>query len=162
MLGYVISLPCLSTVDPSERFWSQVDIGEPDACWIWKGKQDQGYGRFYMGSKRVYAHRAAWHLTYGPIPRGLNVLHKCDEPACVNPKHLRLGTQRQNMKDMVEKGRSLAGERNPGAKLKEDQVKEILRIHGEGKLNMKEISRLVGISYNVVRRIIKREDWKHV
>jgi hypothetical protein len=145
-----------------EKFWNQVDVGKNGACWIWKGKKEQGYGKIYFKGKRRFAHRVAWELTNGSIPEGLLVLHSCDEPACVNPAHLWLGTQADNMKDMREKGRDVHGEQSPHSRLTEEQVKEILRIHGEGKLNMKEISKLVDVHYNTVRRIINREDWKHV
>lgn len=149
-------------MEPSERFWSQVDIRGNEDCWYWKGLKNQGYSRFYYQGRNRYAHRVAWQLTNGPIPEGLQVLHSCDTPECVNPGHLHLGTHAENMKEMKEKGRSTQGERSPNSKLTDAQVKEILRIHGEGKLNMKEISRLVGVSYNVVRRIVSRKDWKHV
>lgn len=146
-----------------ERFWNQVDVGDEDTCWIWQGKKEEGYGRLYFKGKKRYVHRVAWELANEqPVPDGLFVLHKCDEPACVNPGHLWLGTQADNMKDMREKGRDVKGELSPTSKLTEAQVKEILQIHGEGKLNMKEISRLVGVHYNTVRRIISREKWKHV
>jgi hypothetical protein len=104
-------------VKPEERFWSQVDIGKNGACWLWKGRKHQGYGRIYFKGKQRYVHRIAWELANGiPVPDGLFVLHSCDEPSCVNPSHLRLGNQAQNMKEMKERGRSTFGERNAAAK----------------------------------------------
>ena len=150
-------------MNSEERFWNQVKVGDPDECWLWGGKMDQGYGRLYRKGKRIYAHRYAWTLANKrEIPAGLFVLHSCDHPSCVNPAHLRLGTQADNMKQMRERGRSTFGERNASAKLTEEQVKEIRRIEKEGKLSQKEIAKLVGVSYGQVRKVISGERWKHV
>jgi hypothetical protein len=89
----------------NERFWSQVDIQSPNICWVWVGKKAPGkynYGRF--GNKHS-ASRFSWELANGAIPDGMFVLHKCDNPPCVNPNHLFLGTQQDNMDDMKNKGR---------------------------------------------------------
>ncbi len=89
----------------AERFWSKVVRGE--GCWIWAASvDDHGYGRFGIGRLRIEpAHRVAWMVANGPIPDGLSVLHRCDNPPCVRPDHLFLGTQRDNMRDMIAKGR---------------------------------------------------------
>lgn len=87
-----------------ERFWSKVN--KTDTCWIWTANA-QRYGYFTLSSieRSELAHRVAWLLTYGPVPDGLNVLHKCDNTLCVNPDHLYLGTQHQNIKDCISRGR---------------------------------------------------------
>lgn len=95
-------------------FWSRVK--RTKSCWLWQGKKIRGYGA--LGSRRnneIYAHRISWTLTYGSIPVGLNVLHRCDVHACVNPAHLWLGTQQDNIADMDQKGRraSFRGALNP-------------------------------------------------
>lgn len=98
--------------DPVERFWEHVDRRGPDECWPWLGKGNgDGYGRIGIGSRAdksgrdIAAHRFAWELEYGPIPAGMNVCHRCDNPPCTNPWHLFLGTQTDNLADMVSKGR---------------------------------------------------------
>jgi hypothetical protein len=89
-----------------ERFWSKVNIPSLYACWEWTAsKQRRGYGRFKLNSKPEKAHRIAWSLVNGKIPEGMCILHKCDNPPCVNPLHLFLGTHADNMKDMRQKNR---------------------------------------------------------
>jgi hypothetical protein len=90
-----------------DRFWSRVAEGEPDECWEWIGARGpQGYGMFQVKIRMARrAHRISYELAHGPIPEGMQVLHRCDNPPCVNPAHLRLGTARDNTYDMLAKGR---------------------------------------------------------
>jgi hypothetical protein len=89
------------------RFWSRVAVRQPSDCWEWTGcRTALGYGRFGIGKRVVKAHRRAWELVNGAIPDGLWVLHKCDNPPCVNPSHLWLGTDAENQHDMSAKGRN--------------------------------------------------------
>jgi len=99
-------------------------IPEPNSgCWLWLASVDKdGYGQFLYGKR---AHRYSYEYYNGVIPAGVCVLHKCDNPSCVNPEHLFLGTNRDNINDMVNKGRSLSGIKNPAAKLTEDDVSNI-------------------------------------
>lgn len=94
------------------RFWDKVCFGQPDACWEWAGarKGSQGYGEFGVNRMPATAHRVAWELTHGPIPDGLFVLHRCDNPPCCNPAHLFLGTHQDNMADRDAKGRVAHGD----------------------------------------------------
>lgn len=98
----------------AERFWRRVDKSGP--CWIWTGAQGHhGYGRIGIGGHdgpTVLAHRVAWELSNGPVPEGLCVLHRCDNPPCVNPDHLFVGTQADNIRDCKEKGRMRNGRGN--------------------------------------------------
>jgi hypothetical protein len=87
-----------------DRFWSKVK--KSDGCWEWIGAKDGcGYGKLGLGGKLIGAHRMAWILSFGPIPEGLSVCHRCDNPGCVNPGHLFVASHRGNMLDMVAKHR---------------------------------------------------------
>jgi len=94
-----------------DRFWNKVDrTSNPNCCWEWTAnKLKQRYGRFSIGKKHILAHRFSYELHYGKIPDGLDVLHTCDNPPCVNPNHLYLGTQQDNANDMVAKNRQAKG-----------------------------------------------------
>jgi hypothetical protein len=88
-----------------ERLWSRVD--KTGDCWVWLGSgTTDRYGQIRVGSKMVYVHRLAYELTYGVIPAGMSVLHRCDNPSCCRPEHLFLGTQQDNIRDMENKGRA--------------------------------------------------------
>lgn len=95
------------------RFWRFVEKRGENECWFWKGAtQHSGHGQFSVDWKMVPAHRVAYELLIGPIPEGMFVLHSCDVPGCVNPKHLRIGTQRDNIKDASAKHRLATGTRH--------------------------------------------------
>lgn len=141
------------------KFWTKVN--KTETCWLWTKAvcKSRGYGRITIDKISKSAHRVSWELTYGPIPHGMSVLHKCDNRICVNPDHLFLGTQKDNMIDMVSKGRSSRGSKNAFAKLTEDKVLNIL----QDKTSLPEI---LAAKYNVSRRLIalikQRKAWKHV
>lgn len=104
-----------------ERFWSRVDRQGPGECWPWLASRfKDGYGQFRLGS-HSRAHRISWTLTFGDIPPGLCVLHRCDNPACCNPAHLFLGTNLDNVADMIAKGRNATGDRN-GSRLHPERL----------------------------------------
>lgn len=93
-------------MNPVERFWSRVDVRGPDECWLWTSGTWKGYGKVYRDGKRIPAHKFSYELENGEVPDGLHVLHHCDNPSCVNPSHLFAGTHKDNMHDMIAKGRS--------------------------------------------------------
>lgn len=95
-----------------DRFWAKVDRG--DGCWRWTaGCDSSGYGSLKTGQTKVSAHRLSWQLHHGPVPPGQNVLHRCDNPRCVRPSHLFLGTQADNIADMLAKGRGCFDRMSP-------------------------------------------------
>ena len=139
-----------------DRFYSYVVFG-PD-CWEWRGPTSEGYGRLRVGDKRVRAHRFAYEREYGSIPPGLVVRHRCDNPLCVNPNHLEVGTHAENVRDMDERNRRSVGVQRPGSKLREDEVAEIRA----SSLTHRDLGRQFGVSHCVIGRIKRGEDWKHV
>jgi hypothetical protein len=144
--------------DVNTRFWNKVNILSPDECWEWKAsKFIHGYGNFYYFRKHVHAHRVSWMLTHGNIEKGLYVLHKCDNRACVNPNHLFLGTHQDNMDDMVTKGRHKPTYTGNGLypSLSFDHVKEIRQLYNTGKYRLREIAEMFNTSESHVWRIAK-------
>lgn len=146
----------------SERFWSKVKLGE--GCWEWQAQVGKhGYGCFdHRVASR--AHRASWMISVGPIPRGLQVLHKCDNKICVRPSHLFLGTQKDNVVDCSTKGRISRGELRPQHKLTEEVVREIRRLYvpGYGGFGYRKLAKLFGIQPCYVGKIVNRTAWRHV
>ena len=113
-----------------ERFWPKVDVRGADECWLWRANVTAGYGQIRRSSTvSIQAHRASYEIAHGPIPDGLCVLHSCDNPLCVNPGHLSLGTLADNNADCRKKGRHncgrAAGEQHSRAKLTLEDVTEI-------------------------------------
>lgn len=144
------------------RFWSHVD--KAGDCWPWtKSLRKSGYGQCWDGRRVRAAHRVAWELTFGPIPAGAHVCHRCDNPLCCKPAHLFLGTGADNMADMVAKGRSLRGERHPGAKLTEEDVLEIRRLYAPPRRHgiVREIARRFGVTPSAVAAIGSGRCWQH-
>jgi predicted DNA-binding protein (UPF0251 family) len=145
-----------------QRFWSKVKVGGPDECWDWqRSKNPDGYGMFLLRRRCVRAHRAAYELHYGVIPNGMVVCHRCDRPACCNPAHLFLGTQVENIADMVRKGRQQRGERSGRAKLTAADVDAIRASFAAGE-TQQAIAKRYGVGGQHVSRIVHRETWFHV
>jgi len=139
-------------------FWNFVAIYD-DGCWLWTGDMlTSGYGRYRVGEYDCRSHRMAWEIMRGPIPDGLHVLHKCDVRNCVNPGHLFLGTNDDNIRDAIKKGRNARGEINGHAKLTEEQVRQIRA----DNRSLKNIGASYGIAFTTVAHIKKNRTWRHV
>ena len=159
----------MATTKTRERFWDQVQRGAPGECWLWTGKKIRGGYGDHVASvdgrwKHTIAHRFAWAEANGPIPVGLLVLHRCDVPACVNPAHLFLGTQQDNMNDQAAKGRRppAEGERNKHARLTEEQVREIRRLVNEEGAKRTDVGARFGVDRSWVSLIASGRAWSHV
>ena len=139
-----------------ERFWEKVDTSGD--CWVWTGaKHVFGYGKFSLrtGESPYDAHRASWILANGPVPEGMSVLHRCDNPACVRPDHLELGTHRQNMSDMSLRNRT--GMR----KLTEESVIQIRELARQG-MTHQAIADQFGVTDGLIWHVVHRKVWRHV
>jgi len=156
-----------------ERFWGKVDVGNKDECWEWLfSKNSKGYGEFWypQRGKHTHAHQASWAIHYGEIPKGMCVCHHCDNPSCVNPDHLFLGTIADNNKDRDQKGRSkyrfLYGKDHPQHgtnskfnKLAEEDVREIRKLCASGNHTLREIGNMFGVCHGVISNIKQKRKW---
>lgn len=171
------------------RFWRKVNKDGPipkhcpelGPCWIWTGKTNQyGYGIAWTGFTEVRAHRAGFEYQVGPIPDGLMVLHKCDNPACVRGTHLFSGTKKDNAQDALKKGRlgaqirtikrlwagrfrvTMTGENAPQSKLKEAQVLEIRKLYKKGVYGTYRLAKRFGVCQQTVHEIVTNQIWRHL
>lgn len=163
------------------RFWSHVDRNGPvpehvarlGPCWVWQGVPIKrgGYGQFGIknasgkwGMRR--AHRVAWEITNGPLTEEQHALHMCDRPLCVNPAHLRIGNQSENMADMRAKKREapmpiLSGRRHPKAVLTDEMVSDARRRYSNGE-TVKEMAEEYGVGRTVLGSAVHGRSWRHV
>lgn len=146
-----------------QRFWVKVRKG--DGCWEWQSATNgKGYGRFQLTStSTVMAHRYSYELAHGPIPDGMMVCHECDNPCCVKPAHLFLGTARDNAQDRAKKGRSASfhGDRSPRARLSGDDVLLIVELAGAGWSGA-DLATRFQTSQSTVSLILKGRRWSSV
>jgi len=135
------------------NFWSNVKVGSPDECWEWlRGKDGRGYGCLTVGGQRTTAHRHAYELTHGPITNGLHVCHTCDNPPCVNPAHLWLGTPADNIRDAAQKGRM-------ANKLTDKDVRAIRAAYRPG--NGRALAKQYGVTGAMISVIVNDKTWLH-
>ena len=169
-----------------EQFWDRVTVAGPDDCWLWTGSIDRKmYGRFWIPRRHFIAHRVSWAIANGGEWPELNVCHTCDNPPCVNPAHLFLGTTKDNVHDMIRKGRDGCltnpagkarglkngkharpdriprGEAHHFTPLTEKNVLDIRARHGSGE-RLTDLGREFGVTIQAISAIVKRRSWKHV
>lgn len=146
-------------------------VEDETGCWVWRGaKTGHGYGvvgwREDGRRRQTTAHRYVWQQIHGPIPQGIVVCHRCDNPPCVRPDHLFLGTQRENLEDMTRKGRRVVGEQSHLARLTEDQILEIRRRYQRRapgcRGNSATLAAEFGIRRDHVLQIVRGERWRHL
>ncbi len=154
-------LPHGSTVKERLEAYS---VADPNSgCWLWVAAvSHNGYGLLGTGPGERRTHRLSYTEFKGPIPKGIKVLHRCDTPCCVNPEHLRLGTQQDNLTDMVQRGRSCFGELNGTAKLTNTEVLEIVDLLDTTDLSQKKIGILYDVSEVCIHKIHTGKNWSSV
>jgi len=152
--------------DRAARFWARCDTSRGEvACWPWaKCKDTHGYGSLKWNRKNSIASRVAWALTFGEIPDGLHVLHRCDNPPCCNPKHLFLGTHQTNSDDKHAKGREviLRGESNGNARLTVSSVRDIRERYASGAISQADLARMYDVDAGTINSVVRRRNWRFV
>lgn len=150
-----------------DKFWKKVEVRSIEECWNWKGEIRARYGYFKPSNEKGYrAHRFAWMATFGKIPPNIFVCHACDNPICVNPNHLWLGTAKDNAQDMIQKGRASKirafGEKSGKSVLTEEKVKQILDMHRTGKYSHRQLARIMSVSKSAIQSVLYNRTWKHI
>jgi len=151
-----------------KNFWKKVDVKGEDECWEWTGAKNRknGYGNIKINYKKYRSHRISWILANGKIPEKMCVCHSCDNPGCVNPNHLFLGTHQDNMNDMINKNRNKipdnSGEKSGNHKLTEQEVLEIKSKYKWYVYTYKMLSEEYCVNYRTILDIIHRKTWKHI
>ena len=164
MIDGILPIPKLLISDLM-RFWSKVDCKGEDECWLWIGckneNSDGDYGRFSINYKMYLSHRISYFIHYNKDPGSLLICHKCNNPPCINPKHLFLGNNSKNKKQSFSEGRSShKGILHPRAKLQESDIKEIRNM--KGKLNYRDVAKIFNISPKSIHNIWSGHSWSHL
>lgn len=146
-----------------ERVLSRVN--KTKNCWLWMGCVNNfGYGLLRFEKKCYRVHRLSYLIYKGEIPQGMLVCHTCDNPPCVNPEHLFLGTHKDNARDRSFKGRNNfpLGERHGLSKLTKEKILEIRKLYGHGDINQKELAKMFSVDQTNISYIVNRKTWKHI
>lgn len=146
----------------SLRFYKNIIIS--DDCWGWSGTIMNGYGKLQVKNRQILAHRYSWQIHNGPIPFGLHVLHHCDNPPCSNPKHLFLGTDKDNSDDKLKKGRGnhLKGENAPCNVLTNSQVGEIKILLSTTNISQYKLAKIFNVHKSTINNIQSDRGWNHI
>lgn len=149
--------------DHLRRFYEKIRVDKETGCQEWiAALNSDGYGKFGIDGSWVLAHRFSWTLVYGSIPCGMLILHKCNNPKCVNPSHLYVGTDADNARDMLEADPYCrSGEANNRAKLSNSNVIEIRRLLSEGVMQ-KDIAPIFGVHSGSISKIANGKIWNHI
>lgn len=155
---------------PVCRFWKNVNKDGPihpvyGQCWVWTRSPDRGgYGYFNVCNKPIKVHRFSYEEFVGHIPYDIQVLHKCDNRVCVRPNHLFLGTNLENIQDMVDKNRQAKGETHGRARLTEENIREVRRIYRRNShtAGLRALAEKLGVHQNTIHLIVSGKIWNHV
>ena len=146
-----------------DKFWKNVNRQDDDMCWNWSGNiNSNGYGRVLIKKDHIFAHRASWMIHFGEIPEGMHVCHHCDNRKCVCPDHLFLGTNLDNIKDKMIKGRQSKGIERPAAKLNDEKVIRIRDLFHRGGYSNKGLSEMFCVSRSQISDVVNYKSWRHV
>jgi hypothetical protein len=156
-----IDIPKRKPGKPTKNIWDFVE--KTDKCWNWIGyKNRDGYGILSINGKGERVHRQV--LIQSGIDLGENdiVMHTCDNPACCNPDHLKIGTHRDNQLDKISKSRQARGEKQGASKLTEEEVLYCRKIYAEGNVTYKELAKAHGVCKDTMQKAIRRKQWTHI
>lgn len=161
---------CEPTMALKERVYSRTAINERSGCWEWLGSKHKGYGKLTVGSradgsrKSAFAHRVSYEIAFGKIPDGMEVCHKCDNPSCINPDHLFLGTRQDNVLDRQRKGRNInhSGEEQTRAKLTKKAVKDARWERAYKGTSFSKLAEKYGVCKCTMQRAISGRTWRCV
>jgi len=152
-----------SIITPFQRFKNKVKVNKETGCWEWQaGLNIDGYGQFWYENSGSLAHRWSYEHFIGKIPKGLCACHHCDNPCCVNPDHLFLGIQKDNMIDRDNKNRQAKGERQGAVKLDSNIVKTIRTLYKKPEHTQETLAKKFDISQSTISNINTKKVWKHI